>query len=89
MLLMADALVVAYTVAFEEVEDGWVMATILEKPGAISQGRNRAEARENVRDAPRDPSSRSRRSPRRFLTSDWMSASVRPVAPAARSPAMA
>lgn len=54
MLLMADALVVAYTVAFEEVEDGWVMATILEKPGAISQGRNRAEARENVRDALRE-----------------------------------
>lgn len=36
---MADPLVVAYTVAYDDVEDGWVMAQIVEKPGAISQGR--------------------------------------------------
>lgn len=45
---------VQYTVAYEEVEDGWVMAQIVEKPGAISQGRTRAEARSNVRDALRE-----------------------------------
>ena len=31
--------------------DGWVLATIPEVPGAISQGRTRAEARTNVIDA--------------------------------------
>ncbi len=51
---MADPLVVQYTVAYEDVEDGWVMAQIVEKPGAISQGRTRAEARTNVRDALRE-----------------------------------
>lgn len=39
------------TVRFEDAGNGWVMATIAEVPGAISQGRNREEARENVIDA--------------------------------------
>lgn len=39
------------TVHFEEAGNGWVMATIPEVPGAISQGRTREEARENVIDA--------------------------------------
>lgn len=54
MTVVADALVVSWTVACEDVEDGWAMARVVEKPGAISQGRTRAEARDNVRDALRE-----------------------------------
>lgn len=39
------------TVHFEDAGDGWVLASIPEVPGAISQGRTREEARENVIDA--------------------------------------
>ena len=41
-----------FTIAFEEPgEEGWVVARVLEVPGALSQGRTREEARENVLDA--------------------------------------
>jgi predicted RNase H-like HicB family nuclease len=41
-----------FTIAFEPPdEDGWVVARVLEVSGAISQGRSREEARENVLDA--------------------------------------
>jgi predicted RNase H-like HicB family nuclease len=39
------------TVRFEDAGEGWVLATIPEVPGAISQGRTREEARTNVIDA--------------------------------------
>ena len=40
------------TIAFEEPdEDGWIVAQVVEVPGAISQGRTREEARHNVVDA--------------------------------------
>jgi predicted RNase H-like HicB family nuclease len=39
------------TIRFEEAEDGWIAARILEFPGAISQGRSHDEARANVIDA--------------------------------------
>lgn len=40
------------TIAFDEPdEEGWIVARVVEVPGAISQGRTRAEARENVIDA--------------------------------------
>lgn len=40
------------TLAFDEPdEEGWVLARVVEVPGAISQGRTREEARENVIDA--------------------------------------
>jgi predicted RNase H-like HicB family nuclease len=40
------------TIAYDEPdEDGWTVARMIEVPGAISQGRTRAEARENVIDA--------------------------------------
>jgi predicted RNase H-like HicB family nuclease len=40
------------TLAFDEPdEDGWIVARVVEVPGAVSQGRTRAEARENVIDA--------------------------------------
>jgi predicted RNase H-like HicB family nuclease len=39
------------TIVFEDGEDGWVVASIPEVPGANSQGRTRDEARANVIDA--------------------------------------
>lgn len=40
------------TIAFDDPdEDGWVVARVVEIPGALSQGRTREEARENVIDA--------------------------------------
>ena len=39
-------------ITYEEPdEDGWIVARVIEVPGAISQGRTRQEARENVIDA--------------------------------------
>lgn len=41
-----------FTLAFDEPdEEGWIVARVLEVPGALSQGRTRDEARENVLDA--------------------------------------
>ncbi len=40
------------TIAFEDPdEEGWIVARVTEVPGALSQGRTREEARENVLDA--------------------------------------
>jgi antitoxin HicB len=39
------------TIVYEQGEDGWVIASIPEVPGAHSQGKTREEARENVIDA--------------------------------------
>lgn len=40
------------TIAYEEAdEQGWIVARVVEVPGAMSQGRTREEARENVIDA--------------------------------------
>jgi predicted RNase H-like HicB family nuclease len=40
------------TITFEDPdEDGWIVARVLEVPGALSQGRTREEARANVVDA--------------------------------------
>jgi len=39
------------TVVFEWSDDGWWVAEVAEVPGAISQGRTKDEARENVLDA--------------------------------------
>jgi predicted RNase H-like HicB family nuclease len=40
------------TITYEEPdEDGWIVASVVEVPGAMSQGRTREEARENVIDA--------------------------------------
>jgi len=33
------------------MRNGWIVARVLEVPGALSQGRTREEARENVLDA--------------------------------------
>lgn len=43
---------VNFTIAFDAPdEDGWIVARVLEVPGALSQGRTRTEARANVLDA--------------------------------------
>ncbi len=39
------------TIAYEQGDDGWVIASIPDVPGTYSQGRTRAEARANVLDA--------------------------------------
>lgn len=40
-----------FTITFADGDDGWIVAQVKEVPGAVSQGRTRAEARENVLDA--------------------------------------
>lgn len=40
-----------YTAIFEQGDDGWIVATCPEVPGAITQGRTMGEAREMLRDA--------------------------------------
>jgi len=39
------------TIHYEDGGDSWILGTIAEVPGAISQGRTRSEARANVIDA--------------------------------------
>jgi predicted RNase H-like HicB family nuclease len=39
------------TVQYEDGEDGWIVARVRELPAAMSQGRTREEARDNVLDA--------------------------------------
>ena len=39
------------TILYEDGEDGWIVASVPAVPGALSQGRSREEARENVLDA--------------------------------------
>ncbi|CAN5298797.1 hypothetical protein BH18ACT14_BH18ACT14_19040 [soil metagenome] len=47
---MSDTL--RLTITYDEPdEDGWIVARVVQVTGAISQGRTREEARENVIDA--------------------------------------
>jgi predicted RNase H-like HicB family nuclease len=43
-----------YHAAYYEIEDGWYMATVLDFPGVITQGKNLAHARRMVRSALRE-----------------------------------
>lgn len=50
--MISVAASVEFTITFEPPdEDGWIVARVLEVPGAMSQGRTREEARENALDA--------------------------------------
>ena len=49
MSVMSETLRV--TIVYEQGEDGWIVASIPEVPGAHSQGRTREEARASVIDA--------------------------------------
>ncbi len=40
-----------YHVVFTTIEDGWIMATVPELPGAVTQGRDLDEARANIKEA--------------------------------------
>ena len=40
-----------YSVAYQTIEDGWIMATVPELPGAMTQGRNMDEARVMIKEA--------------------------------------
>jgi predicted RNase H-like HicB family nuclease len=39
------------TIRYEHGEEGWIVASIPQVPGALSQGRTREQARANVLDA--------------------------------------
>jgi predicted RNase H-like HicB family nuclease len=40
-----------YTVVYQVIEDGWIMATVPELPGAVTQGKTMQEARAMIKDA--------------------------------------
>lgn len=40
-----------YTVVYQEIEDGWIMATVPEVPGAVTQGKTLWEARVMIKEA--------------------------------------
>lgn len=40
-----------YRVLYQEVEDGWIMASVPDLPGAVSQGKDMNEARAMVKEA--------------------------------------
>ena len=40
-----------YQVLFQEVENGWIMATVPDLPGAVSQGKDMTEARAMIKEA--------------------------------------
>jgi predicted RNase H-like HicB family nuclease len=49
VLIVSDSL--QLTIVYEPGEEGWIIASVSQVPGALSQGRTREEARENVIDA--------------------------------------
>jgi predicted RNase H-like HicB family nuclease len=40
-----------FSVVYTPIEDGWIMAQAPELPGAVTQGRDMAEAREMIQEA--------------------------------------
>jgi len=40
-----------YTVVYQTIEDGWIMATVPELPGAVTQGKTMQEARTMIKEA--------------------------------------
>jgi predicted RNase H-like HicB family nuclease len=39
-----------YHVVYTPIEDGWIMASVPELPGAVTQGKDMGEARRNIRE---------------------------------------
>ncbi|HUY33094.1 MAG TPA: type II toxin-antitoxin system HicB family antitoxin [Pirellulales bacterium] len=39
-----------YTVVYQPIEDGWIMATVPELPGAMTQGKDMNEARAMIKE---------------------------------------
>mgnify|MGYP001559496648 CR=1 FL=1 len=42
-----------FAVVYQPIEDGWIMASVPELPGAVTQGRTIVEARKMIREAVR------------------------------------
>ena len=40
-----------YQVLYQPIEDGWIMATVPDLPGAVTQGKNIQEARSMIKEA--------------------------------------
>ena len=40
-----------YQVRYQEIEDGWILATVPELPGAVTQGKDMNEARLMIKEA--------------------------------------
>lgn len=40
-----------FTVVFQPIENGWILASVPELPGAVTQGKTIKEAREMIKDA--------------------------------------
>jgi predicted RNase H-like HicB family nuclease len=40
-----------YVVLYQPIEDGWIMATVPELPGAVTQGKDLSEARMMIKEA--------------------------------------
>jgi predicted RNase H-like HicB family nuclease len=40
-----------YSVVYQTIEDGWIMAHVPELPGAVTQGRDMGEARAMIKEA--------------------------------------
>ena len=40
-----------YTVLYQPIEDGWIMASVPELPGAVTQGKDLSEARSMIKEA--------------------------------------
>jgi len=40
-----------YTVVYQVIEEGWIMATVPELPGAVTQGKTMQEARAMMKEA--------------------------------------
>ena len=40
-----------YTVVYQVIEEGWIMATVPELPGAVTQGKTMQEARAMIKEA--------------------------------------
>jgi len=50
MSLMEQPMQREYEVLYEVIEDGWIMATVPDLPGAVTQGQTMDEARANIRE---------------------------------------
>lgn len=40
-----------YQVVYQEIEDGWIMATVPDLPGAVTQGKDLDDARAMIKEA--------------------------------------
>lgn len=46
-----DVIKRVFEVVYQEIDDGWIMATVPDLPGAVTQGRDVTEALANIQEA--------------------------------------